>query len=117
VDFVIIGAGQTGRSLSYQFCGGARVRGEQARTCFRVFAREVGMTPGRFVERVRVEAERRLLEETTRGGSDDATTCGFVSQETMGESFRRTLGVSPKRYRSCFSMSVVSDEILQGEQR
>src|SRR5262249_6165894 len=37
------------------------------RNFFRVFVREVGMTPGRFVERVRVEAARRLLEETSRG--------------------------------------------------
>ena len=31
------------------------------RNFFRVFVREVGMTPGCFVERVRVEAARRLL--------------------------------------------------------
>ncbi len=36
------------------------------RNFFRVFMREVGMTPGRFVERVRVETARRLLEETSR---------------------------------------------------
>ena len=35
------------------------------RNFFRVFVREVGMTPGRFVERARVEAARRLLEETS----------------------------------------------------
>ena len=40
---------------------------------------EVGMTPGRYVERVRVEAARRLLEETSRGIPDIALTCGFGS--------------------------------------
>lgn len=73
------------------------------RNFFRVFVREVGMTPARFVERVRVEAARRLLEETSRGIPDIAAACGFGSQETMRIAFRRTLGVPPKRYRSGFS--------------
>ena len=73
------------------------------RNFFRVFVRELGMTPARFVERVRVEAARRLLEETSRGVHDVATACGFGSPETMRIAFRRMLGVSPKRYRSGFS--------------
>jgi len=73
------------------------------RNFFRVFVRELGMTPGRFVERVRVEAARRLLEETSRGVHDIAAACGFGTPETMRIAFRRTLGVSPKRYRSGFS--------------
>jgi len=73
------------------------------RNFFRVFVRELGMTPGRFVERVRVEAARRLLEETARGVHDVASACGFGTPETMRIAFRRTLGVSPKRYRSGFS--------------
>jgi transcriptional regulator GlxA family with amidase domain len=60
------------------------------------------MTPGRFVERVRVEAARRLLEETSRGVSAVAASCGFGSPETMRIAFRRTLGVSPNGYRSRF---------------
>src|SRR5687768_812806 len=73
------------------------------RNFFRVFVRELGMTPGRFVERVRVETARRLLEETSRGVRDVAAACGFGSPETMRIAFRRTLGVSPKHYRSGFS--------------
>ena len=72
------------------------------RNFFRVFVREVGMTPGRFVERTRVEAARRLLEETPRGVPEVAAACGFGSPETMRLAFRRTLGVSPRGYRSRF---------------
>jgi len=78
------------------------------RNFFRVFVREVGMTPGRFVERVRVEAARRLLEDTTRGVPDVATASGFGSQEAMRVAFRRALGVSPKVYRSRFCTTAVS---------
>jgi len=72
------------------------------RNFFRVFVREIGMTPGRFVERARVEAARRMLEETSRGVENVAAACGFGSTETMRIAFRRTLGVSPKGYRSRF---------------
>jgi transcriptional regulator GlxA family with amidase domain len=78
------------------------------RNFFRVFLREVGMTPGRFVERVRVEAARRLLEETSRGVPAAAAACGFGSPETMRVAFRRTLGVSPRGYRSRFSTTAAS---------
>jgi transcriptional regulator GlxA family with amidase domain len=73
------------------------------RNFFRVFVRQVGMTPARFVERTRVEAARRLLESTARGVSDIAAACGFGGPETMRLAFRRTLGVSPAAYRSRFS--------------
>jgi transcriptional regulator GlxA family with amidase domain len=73
----------------------------------RVFLREVGMTPGRFVERVRVEAARRLLEESSRGIPDVAAACGFGGPETMRLAFQRTLAVSPRRYRSGFSTAAV----------
>jgi transcriptional regulator GlxA family with amidase domain len=78
------------------------------RNFFRVFVREVGMTPGRFIERVRVEAARRLLEETSRTVPDIAAACGFGSPEAMRIAFRRTLGVPPKRYRSGFSTVVTT---------
>jgi transcriptional regulator GlxA family with amidase domain len=76
------------------------------RNFFRVFLREVGLTPGRFVERARVEAARRLLEDTTRSVQEVAAACGFGHPETMRLAFRRTLGVSPRRYRSGFSTLV-----------
>jgi transcriptional regulator GlxA family with amidase domain len=69
----------------------------------RVFLREVGTTPGRFIERARVEAARGLLEESSRGIADVAARCGFGSPETMRVAFRRTLGVSPTGYRARFA--------------
>ncbi|HXG01789.1 MAG TPA: helix-turn-helix domain-containing protein, partial [Candidatus Binatia bacterium] len=90
----------------------ARRAAMSPRTFFRAFVRDVGTTPGRFVERVRVEAARRLLEETSRAVDDVAGACGFGSAETMRLAFRRTLGVSPGRYRRRFGTALRSGESL-----
>ena len=84
----------------------ARRAAMSPRNFCRVFVREVGMTPGRFVERVRVEAARRLLEDSARSVPEVAVACGFGSAETMRVAFRRALGVSPKIYRSRFYSTV-----------
>ncbi|MGW5648342.1 GlxA family transcriptional regulator [Saccharopolyspora sp. NPDC003752] len=65
----------------------------------RLFTKEVGTSPGRYVERARVEAARALLE-ADRGGV--ARRCGFGSAETMRRAFLRQLGVPPSAYRDRF---------------
>ena len=73
----------------------------------RVFAAEVGTTPARFVERLRVEAGRRRLEESTDCVDVVAAVCGFGSPEAMRRAFRRTVRVSPSAYRACFANQAV----------
>jgi transcriptional regulator GlxA family with amidase domain len=69
----------------------------------RVFRRDLGTTPARFVERLRVEAARRRLVETEAGVDTVADACGFGTAETMRRAFQRTLRVAPTDYRSRFS--------------
>ncbi|MEM9557249.1 MAG: helix-turn-helix domain-containing protein [Acidobacteriota bacterium] len=69
----------------------------------RVFRREVGQTPAAFVERLRVEAVRRLLEETDQSLNAIATRCGFGSADSMRRSFYRVVKVAPSDYRQRFS--------------
>lgn len=68
----------------------------------RVFTQEVGTTPGQFVEKVRVEAARRLLEESPQGVKGIAAECGFGSADTMRRAFLRTVRVAPITYRDRF---------------
>ena len=68
----------------------------------RVFTAEVGETPGRFVERTRLEAARRELEETTDTLDVVAARCGLGSAETLRRVFQRHLGVPPDAYRRRF---------------
>jgi transcriptional regulator GlxA family with amidase domain len=69
------------------------------RTLHRVFRREVGMTPAEAVERFRVEAARRLLEQTDLPIGEVARRCGLSVVETFYRAFRTQLGVTPAAYR------------------
>jgi transcriptional regulator GlxA family with amidase domain len=71
----------------------------------RVFTRETGCTPARFVERARVEGARRRLEETADGVDAVAAQSGFGSAEVMRRAFVRLLGVPPHAYRGRFRSS------------
>ena len=83
----------------------ARRAAMSARNFARVFTREVGMTPARFVERARVEAARRRLEESSIGVEAVATQCGFSSAEIMRRAFLRTVRVNPAEYRHRFRIT------------
>ncbi len=72
----------------------------------RAFTAEVGVTPGRYVDRVRLEAARRLLEDSSRGIEQVARDCGYGTPEAMRRAFLRVLGVSPAEYRRRFRTSV-----------
>lgn len=68
----------------------------------RVFLDEVGESPGQYVERVRVDAARRLLEDTDDTVARVARRCGFGTAETMRRAFVRRVGVAPDHYRRRF---------------
>jgi len=71
----------------------------------RVFAREVGMTPARYVASVRVETARRLLEETDEPLATVCQQSGLGTPESMRRTFIAAIGISPGRYRERFSRS------------
>jgi len=68
----------------------------------RAFAAEVGVPPGRYVDRARFEAARRRLEDTAEGVEETARACGYGTPEAMRRAFVRALGVSPAEYRRRF---------------
>jgi transcriptional regulator GlxA family with amidase domain len=70
----------------------------------RVFAREVGMTPAAYVESVRLERARVLLETTELSVDEIARRCGFGTVETLRRVFARRLRASPSDYRSRFNV-------------
>ena len=74
----------------------------------RIFRSELGIGPAAYVERLRVEVARRLLEDSEAGLEQIAARCGFGSAEVMRRAFRRLLSTSPRAYRERFRMAAVS---------
>lgn len=78
--------------------------GMSERNFSRRYVEATGLTPVRAVERLRVEAARRLLSDTKAPIKRIARQCGFGTEETMRRSFLRLLSTSPQDYRARFSL-------------
>lgn len=68
----------------------------------RVFRFEIGSTPAKYVEKVRVESARRYLEYSNEPLERIAANCGFKSLDTMRKIFLRVLKMTPHFYRKHF---------------
>ncbi|MFE3601895.1 GlxA family transcriptional regulator [Streptomyces sp. NPDC059142] len=74
----------------------------------RAFRSETGTTPGRYVERVRLEHARRLLEESADGVEEISRSCGYGTPEAMRRAFVKALGTAPAEYRRRFRPASLS---------
>ncbi|MER5363175.1 GlxA family transcriptional regulator [Streptomyces sp. NPDC002785] len=75
----------------------------------RAFQAETGLTPGRYVDRVRLEHARRLLEDTTDSVTGISRVCGYGTPEAMRRAFIKALGTAPAEYRRRFRPQPVID--------
>ena len=80
----------------------AEQAGMSPRTFARVYAAKMATTPARMVEKIRVEAVRRLLEETDLPIKRVAAACGFSGEERLRRAFARQVGTTPAEYRARF---------------
>src|SRR5689334_15449877 len=79
--------------------------GLSERSFARAFRAEVGQTPAAYVEALRVERARALLEDGARSLESVARAAGFSSPEILRRAFHRRLGVSPAGYRERFRLA------------
>jgi transcriptional regulator GlxA family with amidase domain len=79
----------------------ARTAAVTPRHLRRLFLAQTGMTLGEFVDTLRIETARLLLEHGSRVGHA-AQTAGFGSEESLRRSFVSRIGVSPSEYRRRF---------------
>ena len=73
----------------------------------RVFVRELGTTPARLVQQMRLEAARRRLEESKESAVQVASKCGFGSLDSMRRAFEGHLGITPHTYRERFRTTAI----------
>jgi transcriptional regulator GlxA family with amidase domain len=82
--------------------------GMSVRNFSRRFQSEVGETPAHFAERVRAEAARCKLEQTSSPVERIAKECGFADPERMRRTFQRLYDTSPADYRERFRSALTA---------
>ncbi len=68
----------------------------------RIFRQEAGVTPAEFVERLRIDTARRLLEETALPLATVARASGLGTTASARRAFLRRLGITMRQYRERF---------------
>ena len=77
--------------------------GMTPRTFSRLYVAQVGQTPAKNVETIRIEAARLALEDSATSIKQIARDVGFGDDERMRRAFLRQLGVAPADYRERFA--------------
>ena len=73
--------------------------GLSARSLQGLFTRHLGAAPHAYYLDLRLDAARRLLQQTQRSLMEIAVACGFASASAFSRSFRRRYGRSPRELR------------------
>ncbi|WP_183084534.1 GlxA family transcriptional regulator [Chryseobacterium sp. 7] len=68
----------------------------------RVFVKESGMTPGKFLEKMRLDQAKNMLEYTDMSVDMIADKCGFSSSVSLRRIFLKNISLSPAQYRKAF---------------
>jgi LacI family transcriptional regulator len=77
----------------------ARMANVSRRAMERRFRRELGVSPRRMIERVRLRTAMHLLRITTLSVDQVAERSGFPSNARLFSVFRRTMKMTPRAYR------------------
>jgi transcriptional regulator GlxA family with amidase domain len=68
----------------------------------RVFLRETGITPAKYVEKLRLETARRRVVESQLTLDEISSECGIGNADALRRLFLRHLRTTPSDYRRCF---------------
>lgn len=72
----------------------------------RVFAKETGITPAKYIEKLRLETACRFLTETQLTLETIADECGLITINNMRRLFLKYLKITPSDYRKCFRAQI-----------
>lgn len=76
----------------------------------KAFKRQTGLPPHTFLLSCRIEAAKRALASTRRGIASIADGLGFSSAQHFATLFRRSVGMTPRAWRSEFSIHSKKDD-------
>lgn len=81
----------------------AEQAGMSPRTFARIYSAQLGRTPARTVEAIRLEVACRILESTRLPLKSIATEVGYGEEQNLRRVFQRQLGINPAEYRARFA--------------
>ncbi|WP_397453325.1 GlxA family transcriptional regulator [Pseudomonas sp. NA-150] len=85
------------------------------RTFTRIFSKYANVTPSVFVDQVRVDHARKMLEDTDVPLKTVAYNCGFHSSTHLRMTFSRHLNTTPKQYREKFKRTEQGAKVILGK--
>jgi PAS domain S-box-containing protein len=77
----------------------ARALSTSERTLHRRLKQACGESPKSFIDRIRVETARTLLETSAKPVKELAASAGFIDEASFRRAFRRYAGMAPSAYR------------------
>lgn len=80
----------------------------------RVFLKETGRTPSEYVEQIRMDVARRLLEDGEQPLKWIAAESGFGSEARLRQVFQRRMSVTPGAYRERFASTGIKKTAKSG---
>ncbi|MGX8276667.1 GlxA family transcriptional regulator [Streptomyces sp. PBSH9] len=92
----------------------AAYAGLSPRTFARRFVRQVGVSPGQWLLRQRVDAARSLLERTDLPVETVAARVGLSSAVNLRRRFRTAVGTTPGAYRRLFGEAAPAKSTVDG---
>jgi transcriptional regulator GlxA family with amidase domain len=78
------------------------------RNIVRRFKSATGMTPIRYLQRIKIEAAKHLLETTDRDVLDIMLSSGYQDIKSFRELFKNLTGLTPKNYREKYAIGLNS---------
>ncbi len=75
------------------------------RNIVRRFKLVTGITPIEYLQKTRVEAAKKLLEQTNQQMTEVMLNCGYNDPKAFRKIFRKTVGMTPTGYREKFHVS------------
>ncbi len=74
------------------------------RSVYRRFKNATSMNPHEYLQKVRIDNARKLLEQSDKTVSEIMYECGYSDAKTFRQLFRKTVGITPKSYRGKFNL-------------